>query len=155
MGLRQSRRGISVRDVLGFYKCGHYSHLEISSNISTTGSSPFHHAPFFSGNRRILARPRRSIFNFIVDVCRARCLFERVDHLLGRDRLVRCARRIHLAAVGVVGRGACTRSTAKQMEIPLAGAVCLPAHHRRFSLHGFDVAALDRMAVDQIVSSNA
>ena len=41
------------------------------------------------------------------------------------------------------------------MAISLAGAIRVPARHRRFSLHGFDVAAPGRVAGDQIVSPNA
>src|SRR6266480_1600955 len=41
------------------------------------------------------------------------------------------------------------------MAISLVSAVRVPAHHRRFSLHGFDVAAPDCVAVDQISRSNA
>src|SRR5205814_3279124 len=76
-------------------------------------------------------------------------------HLLGGDRLVRCAWRLHLAALGMVGSGARVGSTTNEMAISLASAVRVPAHHRRFSLHGFDVAAPDCMAVDQIGRSNA
>ena len=57
--------------------------------------------------------------------------------------------------MGMVGSGACVGSTKNKMAISLAGAIRVPAHHRRFSLHGFDVAALDRVSVNQIVSSNA
>ena len=60
-----------------------------------------------------------------------------------------------MAALGVVGRRACARSTAKQMEIPLAGAVCLPRRDRRISLHGFDVACPDYLAGNQIVDRNS
>jgi hypothetical protein len=51
-----------------------------------------------------------------------------------------------MAALGVVGRGARTRFTAKQMEVPLGGAVCLPRRDRRISLHGFDATPHGRMA---------
>src|SRR4029453_7822763 len=46
-----------------------------------------------------------------VDLCRACRFFERLDHLLGRDRLVRRAWCFYMAALGVVGRGARTRFT--------------------------------------------
>ena len=36
------------------------------------------------------------------------------------------------------------------MEIPLAGAVCLPRRNWRISLHSFDVASVDRMAGNQV-----
>lgn len=88
-----------------------------------------------------------------------------MDYLLGRDGLVRRAWRLYLAAVGMVGRGTRAGWTEDEMAVSLAGAIRLPARHRRFSLHGFDVAALDRVArlprrslerrrVDQIVSPN-
>ena len=60
-----------------------------------------------------------------------------------------------MAALGVVGRGASARSPARQMEIPLAGALCVPRRNWRISLHGFDVAPIDRMAGTQVVSRNA
>src|SRR5206468_324470 len=41
------------------------------------------------------------------------------------------------------------------MAISLAGAVRVPARHRRISLHGFDVVSLDRLAGDQVFRSNA
>ena len=41
------------------------------------------------------------------------------------------------------------------MELSLAGALCLSRHHRRVSLHGRDVGAFDRVAVDQSVGSHA
>jgi len=59
--------------------------LEVSADISATGSRSFHHASFCSGNRRILARTRSSIFNFTLNLGCADRLFERLDHLLGRD----------------------------------------------------------------------
>ncbi len=60
-----------------------------------------------------------------------------------------------MAALGVVGRGARTRFTAKQVEVPLAGAVCLPRRDRRISLHGFDATPVGRMAGNQVVRRNS
>ena len=40
------------------------------------------------------------------------------------------------------------------MAISLAVAVCLFAHHRRFSLHGFNARPFDRVVSDQIVNRN-
>ena len=99
--------------------------LEISAHISSASGCRVHRASFCSGGGRIFARARSPIFSSLVDLCRARRFFERLDHLLGRDRLVRRAWCFYMAALGVVGRGARTGFTAKQMEVPLAGAVCL------------------------------
>jgi hypothetical protein len=80
---------------------------------------------------------------------------DRLDHLLGCDGLVRRIRRLYMAALGVVGRRARSRSTAKQMEVPLACAVCLPRRYWRISLHGFDAVPFDRMAGNQGISGNS
>ena len=126
VGLRQSRRGISVRSVLGFCERSRHRRLEISAHISAASGCRFHCASFRSGSRRVFARARSSVFSSFVDFRRADRVVERLDHLLGRDGLVRRARRLYMAALGVVGCRARSRSTAKQMEISLAGAVCLP-----------------------------
>ena len=60
-----------------------------------------------------------------------------------------------MAAVGVVGRGSRDRSKPKQIEISLAGAVCLPRCDRRISLHRPDVIPLDCIAGNQIVGRNS
>src|SRR5206468_6626105 len=62
--------------------------------------------------------------------------------------------RVHVAALGLVGRGTCAGCATNEMAISLAGAVRLLSRHRRFSLHGFDVAAVDWLALHQIVSPN-
>ena len=49
----------------------------------------------------------------------------------------------------MVGRGARIGSTTNEMAFPLASAVRLSPRHRRIPLHGFDVAALDRVVGDQ------
>ena len=59
-----------------------------------------------------------------------------------------------MAAVGVVGSGTRAESATNKMAISLAGAVRLPARYWGFSLHGFDVAAPDRMALGQVASPN-
>ena len=82
--------------------------LEISTGLSTTGGCTFDRAPFCTRDWRIFARTRSRVFSRLIHLCRADCLVKRLDHLLGGDRLVRCARRFYLAAMGVVGRG--TRS---------------------------------------------
>jgi len=53
--------------------------------------------------RRIFALARPETIDFVIYFCRARRVAERLDHLLGCKRLVWGARRIHLAAVGLVG----------------------------------------------------
>ena len=86
--------------------------LEISTGLSTTGGCTFDRAPFCTRDWRIFARTRSRVFSRLIHLCRADCLVKRLDHLLGGDRLVRCARRFYLAAMGVVGRGTRTRFTA-------------------------------------------
>ena len=122
--------------------------LEISAHVSTTGGCAFDRASFCSGDWRIFARARSRVFSRLIDFRRADCLVKRLDHLLGRDRLVRCARRIYLAAMGVVGGGTRSGFAANQMAISLAGAVCLPPRYWRISLHGFNAAAPHCVVVD-------
>ena len=100
--------------------------LEISAHVFAASGCRFHCASFCSGSWRIFARARSSVFSSLVDFRRADRVVKRLDHLLGRDGLVRRVRRLYMAALGVVGGRARSRSTAKQMEISLAGAVCLP-----------------------------
>ena len=102
----------------------------------------------------LLARDR-AVFSRLIHLCRADCLVKRLDHLLGIDRLVRCARRIHLAAMGVVGRGTRPGFAANEMAMPLAGAVRLSPRYGRISLHGFDAAAPNWMVVDQVTGPNS
>ena len=56
--------------------------------------------------------------------------------------------------MGLVGRGTGAEFATDEMAIPVACAVRLSARYWRFSLHCFDVAALDRMARDQDLGSN-
>ena len=74
----------------------------------------------------LLARGRNLSAPLALDG-RARDCAQRVDHLLGRDGLVRRARRLRLVSLGVVGDGARARFTPRPLAISLAGAVCLPA----------------------------
>ena len=127
----------------------HLFALAIGAFLLARDRRTFHRAPVCSGDGRILACARPATFNSIVDLCRAGCCSKRLVHLLGRDRLVRRAQRVYLAALGMVGSGARNGSTANEMAIPLAGAVRLPRRHRRISVHSFDDAALDRMVGDQ------
>ncbi len=53
------------------------------------------------------------------------------------------------------GAARAARSTAKQMEIPLACAVCLPRRYWRISLHGFDAVPFDHMAGNQGISGSS
>ena len=143
------------RSVFGFCERSCHRHLEISAHVFAASGCRFHCASFRSGSRRIFARARSSVFSSLVDFRRADCIVKRLDHLLGRDGLVRRVRRLYMAALGVVGGHARSRSTAKQMEISLAGAVCLPPRYWRISLHGFDALPLDLMAGDQGISGNS
>ncbi len=96
---------------------------------------------FVSRDWRIFARTRSRVFSRLIHLCRADCLVKRLDHLLGGDRLVRCARRIHLVAMGVVGSGTRSGFAANKMAVPLARALRLSARHGGISLHGFNAAA--------------
>ena len=128
--------------------------MEISAHVCATSCRAFHHAPECSCDRRIFARAGPPIFHCVVDLRRARRVFERLDHLLGRDRLVRRAWRVRLVAVGVVGSRTRARSKTDEMEISMAGAVRLPGRYRRVSLHGFDAGPFDRVVVDQVDRRN-
>ena len=155
MGVRQSGGRISVRHVFTIRECARRFGLEVSTGLLTTGGCTFDRAPFCTRDWRIFARTRSRVFSRLIHLCRADCLVKRLDHLLGGDRLVRCARRFYMAALGVVGRGARTRFTAKQMEVPLACAVCLPRRHRRISLHGFDATPLGRLVGNQVAGRDS
>ena len=98
---------------------------------------------------------RSRFFRGFVDLCCADCFVERLDYLLGSDRLVRCSWGLYLVSLGMVGGGTCAESTKIKMAISLARTVCLPARHRRFSLHGFNAAGFDCMALYQISSRNS
>src|SRR4029077_12266578 len=104
--------------------------------------------PFCFGDWRIFARTRSRAFSRLIHLCRADHLVKRLDYLLGRQRLVWCAWRVHLVTMGVVGSGARARCAPSEMAVPLAGAVRLSARHGRISLHGSNAAAPDRLAVD-------
>ena len=97
----------------------------------------------------LLARDRRLSISLSI-VRRVGRGVERLDHLLGGNGLVRRARRVYLAAVGVVGTCALTGSATNAVAISLAGAVRLSARNRRISLHGFDAHRFDCVVVDQI-----
>ena len=154
LGLWQSSRRISVRNVFVFCKRRRDPHLEISADLLTASGRAFHHSSFCPGSRRIFARAGPSIFNFALNLGRVGCLFERLDYLLGRDGLVRGARRVRLAAVGMVGCGTRAGSSTDEVEIFVASAVCLPGRYRWLSLHGRDACALARLVIAQILSSN-
>ena len=125
--------------------------MEISAHVCATSCRAFHDTPEWSCDRCVFARAGPPIFHCVVDLRRARRVFERLDHLLGRDRLVRRARCVRLVAVGVVGSGTRPGSKTDEMEISMAGAVCLSGCYRRLSLHGLDAGAFDRVVVDQVV----
>ena len=150
LGLRQSCRRISVRHVFALCECGRRFDLEISARFSTTGGCTFDRASFCARDWRIFACTRSRVFSLLIDLCRADRLFKRLDHLLGSDRLVWCTRRVHLAAMGVVGSGTRSRFAANEMAISLAGAIRLSARHGWISLHGFNAVAPHCMVVDQV-----
>src|ERR1039457_5816152 len=54
--------------------------------------------------------------------------------------------------MGVVGSRARAGSTARSLAIPVAGAVCLSAGYRRFSLHRRHARGDDRMAFNEVIS---
>src|ERR1043166_1860189 len=161
VGVRQSRGRISVRHVFVFYKCSGNSHLELSTDISAASRRTLHCPPVSVGDGLVFAGARPSIFDSAIDLSCADRFAERLDQLLGLDRLVRRARRVHLVALGMVGSGEVAslfnaqRSTLNAqrpiavrierwaLEVrrstfasgALAGAVCLSASDRGFSLH--------------------
>jgi len=57
--------------------------------------------------------------------------------------------------MGMVGNGARVGCTKNEMEISLAGALCLPRHYWRLSLRGGYAGAVAGLVNDQVVSSNA
>src|SRR6202011_5866779 len=79
---------------------------------------------------------------------------EWLDDLLGRNRLVRCAWRFCLAAVGLVGSGTRVRSTTDKVAISLADIVRLSARHRWISLHRSDAGVSGRVARRSIARRN-
>src|SRR5262249_502591 len=90
-----------------------------------------------------------------VYLCRACRFAKRLGHLLGCDRLVRRARRVHMATLGMVGSRARVGSTTNEMAIPLASAVRLSRRDGRISLHALAVVGLDSVVVSQIFSRNS
>src|ERR1041385_4502800 len=155
VGLRQSRRRISVRNVLSFRERRGGSDLEVSADVSATGRRAFDCAPVRSRDGRLSTRARTEPRVAALDVgCSRRCL-ERLDHLLGRDGLVWRARRVRLVAVGVVGNGTRARFAAHPLAISLAGAFRLSRSDRRIPLHGFDAGVDCGLAGDSFVRPNA
>ena len=63
VGLRQSRRRISIRHILGVRECRRHSDLEISAELSPASRRTFHHASFRSGDGRIFPRPVTASFS--------------------------------------------------------------------------------------------
>src|SRR5262249_47288947 len=135
MGLRQSRRRISVRHVFGVRERGRRFDLEISADVFTTGRCTLDHAPFRFGGWRIFARAGPGFFYRVVRVWRADRLAKRLDYLLGSKRLVWCTWCVHLAALGMVGSGTRSGCATNEMAVSVATAVCLSARYRRISLH--------------------
>jgi hypothetical protein len=78
-----------------------------------------------------------------------------LDYMLGRQRLVRCARCVYVVAMGVVGSGTRFGFATNKMAISLAGAIRLSPRYGRISLHGFNAAPPRCMVVDQITGPSA
>src|SRR5262249_34537973 len=156
VGLRQSRGRVSIRNVFGLCKCRRNFDLEITTDFSTTGCRAFDRASFCPCDWCISARSRSRFFGLVIDFCRADWLVKRLDHLLGGYRLVRCARGIHLVAMGVVGSGTCPGFAANKMAVPLAGALRLSPRYRWISLHSSNAAASHCMVgnEDNVVPTN-
>ena len=138
-----------------FRECGRRFDLEISARFSATGGCAFDRTSLCTRDWRIFARTRSRVFSRLIHLCRADCLVKRLDHLLGSDRLVWCTRRIHLAAMGVVGSGTRAGFAANEMAMPLASAIRLSARYGRISLHGFNAAAPYCVVVDQVTGPNS
>src|ERR1700758_3330827 len=150
MGLRQSGGRISVRRVFAVRECGRRFDLEISTDLFATGGCTFDRASFCARNGSIFACTRSGYFGPVIDFCRAYRLVKRLDHLLGRYRLVRCSWRVHLVTMGVVGSGTRSGFATKEMAIPLAGAVRLSSRYGRISIHGFNAVAPRCMVIAQV-----
>src|ERR1700730_10446204 len=105
LGLQQSGRRISVRNVFRFCERGGRSDLEIFTDFSATSCGAFHYSPFRARGRCVLTRARSQSIYSVGDLRCADCGVERLDYLLGRDRLVWRAGRVRLVSVGLVGIG--------------------------------------------------
>ena len=121
------------RHIFGFRECGCRSDLEIPADFSATGRCTFNRTSFCSGDWRILTRARSRLFTSSVDFCSAGCLTKRLDYLLGCDRLVRRSRRVHLAAMGMVGSRTGAGPATDEMAVPLARSIRVSARHGRIS----------------------
>src|SRR4029077_14944083 len=121
LGLRQPRGRISVRHVFTICECARRFGLVISVRLSTTGGCAFDRAPFCFGCRGIFACAGSRVCNSVIGFCCTGRLAQWLDPLLGGYRLVWCARGVHLAAMGVVGRGTRSGFAAIKMALPLAG----------------------------------
>src|SRR5207237_9283676 len=110
-------------------------YLEISTDLSTAGRCTFDYASYRSRYWRVSARTRSKTFRSVVDLRRVDRRLEWLDHLLGRNRLVRCARCVRLAAMGVVEFGTGARSTTNSPATSFAGAIRSPICHRECPRH--------------------
>src|SRR5439155_1565344 len=155
VGLRQSSGRISIRHVFTLCECGRHSDLEISTNVFTTGRCTFDRASFCFGDWRIFARARSWFCDSAIDLRCADRFTERLDLLLGCDRLVRCAGRVYLVALGMVGGGTRSGCATNEMAVPLASALRLSARYRRIPLHRLNAAAPHRLVVDQVACPNS
>src|SRR4029453_11971092 len=155
VGLRQSRRRISVRHIFALCEYGRRFDLEISTYVSATGGCNLDRAPFCARDWRIFAGTRSRFFSRLIDLCCADRLVKWLDYMLGRQRLVRCARCVYLVAMGVVGSRTRAGFATNEMAISLAGAICLSPRYGRISLHGFNAASARCVVVDQITGASA
>src|SRR5438552_17722930 len=89
VGLRQSRRRISVRSVLGFCERSHHRRLAISAHICSASSGCLHCAPFCFVTGRVFARARSPIFSSLVVLCCVCRFFDWLYLLFVRLRLFR------------------------------------------------------------------
>src|SRR5437868_11487864 len=155
VGLRQSRRRVSIRNVFSFRKRRRGFDLEIPADVSATGRRAFDGAPIRACAGRLSARARTQSGVVALDDGRSRRCLEWLDHLLGRDGLVRRARRVRVVALGLVGNGTRARSATQPLAISLAGAIRLSRSDRWIPLHGFDARPGRKLARDPFVRPNA
>src|SRR5262249_8670308 len=123
--------------------------LEISTDVSATGGRTFDCASFCTRGWCVFACTRSRYFCLVINFCRPDRLVKWLDYMLGCQRLVRCARCLYLAAMGVVGSGTRSGFATNEMAVILAGTVRLSARDGGISVHGLDAAASDRMALYQ------
>ena len=90
---------------------------EISADFSAAGSGALGGAFVLPGGGSISSRARPESLDAAFDDGRAHRVAEWLDRLLGCDGLVRCARGVYVAAVGLVGVGASARSAPEPLAL--------------------------------------